>query len=334
MSFRPPVSAISFALRKVAGLDDILAEGRFPELAGDDVEAVLAEAGRFAAEVIAPLDAGGDRSGVRIENGGVVMPEGFRAAYAKWVEAGWNGLTGPTERGGQGLPLMLNMALFDMWNAASPSFAIGPALTIGAAEALGAHGDDALKDLYLDKLVSGAWTGTMNLTEPQAGSDLGALRARAERAEDGSYRIFGSKIFITYGDHDLADNIVHLVLARLPDAPAGTRGISLFLVPKYIPDADGRPGIANDVKVGGTEHKLGIHASPTCTMVFGEAGGAVGWLVGAEHRGLAAMFTMMNNARLSVAIQGVGVAERATQRALAYAQDRRQGRAPGRPARR
>src|SRR5208282_5421075 len=219
-----------------------------------------------------------------------------------------------------------------MWNGAAMAFGVGPMLTMGAIDALNAHGTDALKRAYLEKLVSGEWTGTMQLTEPQAGSDVGALRARAERAADGSYRITGQKIFITYGEHDLTDNIIHFVLARLPDAPAGTRGISLFLVPKFLLNADGSPGVRNDLRAHSLEHKLGIHGSPTCTMIFGDQGGATGFLIGEENAGMACMFTMMNRARLAVGLQGVGIAERATQQALAYARDRRQGRTAGRPA--
>ena len=228
------------------------------------------------------------------------------------------------DHGGQGLPHLLAAACTEMWNGASLAFGLCPLLTAGGIEALAAHGSDALKGRYLEKLVSGEWTATMNLTEPQAGSDLSGLRTRAEPNGDGSYRITGAKIFITYGEHDLADNIVHLVLARLKDAPAGTRGISLFLVPKVLPD-----GSRNDLRCSGLEHKLGIHASPTCSMAFGDRGGATGWLIGEENRGLACMFTMMNSARLNVGLQGVGVAEAATQKALDYARERRQGRAPG-----
>ncbi|MBH0237110.1 acyl-CoA dehydrogenase [Methylobrevis albus] len=328
MQFRAPVESIADMLNRVAGLDRALERGHFPDLSADVVSAILAEAGRFATERLAPLNQPGDRAGARLDNGTVTTAPGFAAAYADWTAGGWNGLAAPTEHGGQGLPLMLNMAVYDMWNAACPAFAICPVLTGGAIEALERHASPELKARYLLPLVEGRWTGTMNLTEPQAGSDLGALRTRAERRDDGSYRLFGQKIYITYGDHDMAENIVHLVLARLPDAPAGTRGISLFLAPKFLPDEAGRPTVRNDIAVAGLEHKLGIHASPTCTMVFGDAGGATAWLVGAENRGLAAMFTMMNNARLAVAIQGVGVAERATQRAAAYAAERRQGRAP------
>jgi butyryl-CoA dehydrogenase len=254
----------------------------------------------------------------------VTTAPGWKEAYKAWTEAGWNALPGPVEYGGQGLPTLLNSACVEMWNAASMAFGIGPVLTMGAIEALAAHGSDDLKSRYLEKLVSGEWTATMNLTEPQAGSDLAALRSRAEPVGDGTYKITGQKIFITYGEHDLTDNIVHLVLARLPDAPAGTRGISLFLVPKFLPD-----GARNDVRCHSVEHKLGIHASPTCTMIFGDNGGAVGWLVGEENRGLNCMFTMMNNARLAVGLQGVAIAERAYQQALGYANERRQGRAIG-----
>ena len=242
---------------------------------------------------------------------------------------GWNGLTAPEEFGGQGLPVALASACWEMWQAAAMAFGVGPMLTVGAIDAMVAHASDDLKQRYLRKLVSGEWMGTMQLTEPQAGSDVGALRTRAERAGDGGYRIIGQKIFITYGEHDLTGNIVHFVLARLADAPVGNRGISLFLVPQFLPDADGKPGERNDVRCHSVEHKLGIHASPTCTMIYGDNGGATGWLVGEENRGLACMFTMMNNARLNVGLQGVGIAERATQGAMAYARERRQGRAAG-----
>ncbi|MDQ0391707.1 acyl-CoA dehydrogenase [Labrys monachus] len=329
MTYQAPVADIAFALRHVADLDSLQQEGLYPEATPDVAAAVLEEAGRFASERIAPLNRDGDRVGARLEGHGVVTAPGWREAYRDWSAAGWNGLAAPASFGGQGLPLLLNAACLEMWNAASMAFGLGPLLTMGAVEALGSHGSPALRAAYLGKLVSGEWMGTMNLTEPQAGSDLGALRSRAERRDDGSYRIFGQKIFITYGDHDLTPNIVHLVLARLPNAPAGTRGISLFLVPKYLLDAEGRPDRRNDVLCAGLEHKLGIHGSPTCTMVFGDKEGAVGYLVGEEHRGLACMFTMMNNARLAVGLQGVAIAERAYQQALAYARERRQGRSAG-----
>ncbi|HEV2563981.1 MAG TPA: acyl-CoA dehydrogenase [Microvirga sp.] len=324
MTYRAPVLDIVFTMRHVAGLDRAVADGVYGDLSADLAETILEEAGRFANDVIAPLNREGDRHGSTFRDGAVTTAPGWKQAYKAWTEAGWNALPGPVEYGGQGLPTLLNSACVEMWNAASMAFGIGPVLTMGAIEALVQHASDDLKSRYLDKLVSGEWTATMNLTEPQAGSDLGALRSRAEPAGDGTYRITGQKIFITYGEHDLTDNIVHLVLARLPDAPAGTRGISLFLVPKFLPD-----GARNDVRCHSIEHKLGIHASPTCTMIFGDNGGALGWLVGEENRGLNCMFTMMNNARLAVGLQGVAIAERAYQQALSYANERRQGRAIG-----
>ena len=329
MNWQPPVDDIAFSLRHVAGIDALCRDGLFPEATADVIDAVLEEAGRFAGERIAPLNRDGDRIGARFADGRVTTAPGWKQTYADWSAAGWNALSAPTDHGGQGLPLLLNAACLELWNGASMAFGLCPLLTIGAIEALIAHGTPALRDTYLEKLVSGEWTGTMNLTEPQAGSDLAALRTRAERAGDGTYRITGQKIFITYGEQDLTANIVHLVLARLPDAPAGTRGISLFLVPKFLPDADGRPGAANDLHCASIEHKLGLHGSPTCTMVFGDKGGATAFLVGEENKGLACMFTMMNNARLAVGLQGVAIAGRAYDQALAFARERRQGRAPG-----
>ena len=329
MTYRAPVADMLFTMRHAAGLEAGIMDGTYGELSTDLVETILSEAGKYAGDVLAPLNWPGDRHGAKLENGAITMPPGWKEAYRGWAEAGWNALPGPEEYGGQGLPMLLNAACIEMWNAANMAWALGPLLTCGAIEALTVHGSDDLKRVYLEKLVSGEWMGTMNLTEPQAGSDLAALRTRAERNGDGTYSITGQKIYITYGEHELTDNIVHLVLARLPDAPAGTRGISLFLVPKFLPDADGNPGTRNDVHCSGIEHKLGIHASPTCTMVFGDEGGAKGWLIGEENRGLACMFTMMNNARLGVGLQGVAIAERAYQQALAYAAERRQGRAPG-----
>jgi alkylation response protein AidB-like acyl-CoA dehydrogenase len=331
MTYRTPVADIAFALKHASGFATALAEGLYGDLSEDVVDAVLAQAGRFATDVLAPLNTVGDRTGVVFEAGTISTPPGWKEAYREWATAGWNGLVAPEEWGGQGLPVAVNAVCLEMWNSASMAFGIGPVLTMGAVDALLAHGSDLLRHTYLPKLVSGQWTGTMQLTEPQAGSDVGALRTKAERAEDGSYRLTGQKIFITYGDHDLTDNIIHLVLARLPDAPAGARGISLFLVPKFLANADGSLGARNDVRVHSIEHKLGLHGSPTCTMVFGDQGGAVGYLVGDEHRGMACMFTMMNQARLAVGLQGVAIAERATQQALAYARERKQGRAPGAP---
>ncbi len=327
--YRAPLAEIAFTLKHVAGLPQVRDAYGAEELGEDLVEAILTEAGRFAAEEIAPLNKIADRQGTPFANGTVTTPEGWRDCYHHWIDGGWNALAATTDFGGQGLPVMLNIAALEMWNSASMAFALGPTLTMGAVEALEKHAAPELQEKYLAKLVSGEWMGTMNLTEPQAGSDLNALKARAERNADGSYRIFGQKIYITYGEHDLTDNIIHLVLARLPDAPAGTRGISLFLVPKFFVNDDGSLGARNDVRCAGIEHKLGIHGSPTCTMIYGDEGGATGWLIGEENRGLACMFTMMNNARLAVGVQGLGVSERAFQQALAYALDRRQGRAPG-----
>ena len=324
MTYRAPVAEIAFLMRHVAGLDRAIAAGLHGDFTPDLAETILEEAGRFASDVIAPLNRVGDRHGTPFKDGAVTMPPGWKDVYRAWIEAGWNALPGPAEHGGHGLPVLLNSGCVEMWNSACLAFGLGPILTMGAIEALREHGSRELNDRYLGRIVSGEWTATMNLTEPQAGSDLGALRTRAERTPDGTYKIAGQKIFITYGEHDLTDNIVHLVLARLPDAPPGTRGISLFLVPKVLPD-----GTRNDVRCGSVEHKLGIHASPTCTMIYGDRGGATGWLVGEENRGLACMFTMMNNARLAVGIQGVAIAERAYQQALAYANERCQGRAPG-----
>src|SRR6266540_5055948 len=329
MTYRAPVADIAFALKHAAGFAPALAEGLYGDLGEDVVEAVLEEAGRFATEVIAPLNTVGDRQGARFKDGAVTTPDGWKEAYRDWAAAGWNGLSAPTQWGGQGLPHAVNAACIEMWNSAAMAFGIGPVLTMGAVDALVAHGEERLKNSYLPKLVSGEWTGTMQLTEPQAGSDVGALRTRAERADDGSYRIKGTKIFITYGDHDMTDNIVHFVLARLPDAPAGTKGISLFLIPKFMVNADGSLGARNDIYPSGVEHKLGMHASPTCTMTMGDHGGAVGYLIGEENKGMLCMFTMMNQARLGVGLEGVGIADRAYQQALAFAQERKQGRAVG-----
>ncbi|MBB4184210.1 hypothetical protein GGE07_000823 [Sinorhizobium terangae] len=332
--YKAPVDEIAFTLKHVAGMAEALDAGVFGELGEDLVDAILAEAGRFATEEVAPLGDIGDRQGARLVDGAVKTPEGWRDLYHNWIGGGWNGLTAPEAFGGQNLPHMLHVAAMEMWNAGSMAFALGPTLTMGAIEALEKHGSEALKATYLAKMVSGEWTATMNLTEPHAGSDLGVLKTRAERRDDGSYRIFGQKIFITWGEHDFTDNIVHLVLARLPDAPAGTKGISLFLVPKFLVNADGSLGARNDLFCHSLEHKLGIHGSPTCTMIygdgkFGDEKGAIGYLIGEENRGLACMFTMMNNARLAVGMQGVAIADAATQKAITYAKERTQGRAPG-----
>ncbi|NKJ06870.1 acyl-CoA dehydrogenase [Rhizobium sp. SG741] len=332
--YKAPVEEIAFTLKHVAGMERAMEEGILGDLSADVLDAILAEAGRFAGDEMEPLAEIGDRQGAKLVDGKVVLPDGWEKLYRDWIAGGWNGLTAPEEFGGQGLPHMLNIATLEMWNSASMAFGLAPTLTMGAVEALIAHGSEDLKKTYLPKLVSGEWAGTMNLTEPHAGSDVGALRTRAERRDDGTYRLFGQKIFITWGDHEAAENIVHFVLARLPDAPAGTRGISLFLVPKFLVNDDGSLGARNDYFAHSLEHKLGIHGSPTCTIIYGDGKygaekGAVAWLVGEENKGLACMFTMMNNARLAVGIQGVAIAEAATQKAIAYASERTQGRAPG-----
>ena len=327
--FRAPVSDIRFTLDHIAGFDRLATLNVFAEATPDLVGAVLEEIGRLAGEVLAPLNRVGDAQGSVLENGVVRTPDGFRAAYAKFAEGGWNGLSFDPDYGGQGLPFTLSVAMMEMVTAANMGFALCPMLNLGGLEALKTHASDALKARFLEPVVSGRWTMTMNLTEPQAGSDVGALRTRAEPQDDGSYRISGQKIFITYGDHDWTENILHLVLARTPDAPPGTKGISLFLVPKFHVNDDGSIGEANDLRCVSLEHKLGIHASPTAVMSYGDEGRCVGYLLGEENKGMRCMFTMMNHARLNVGLQGLAIAERATQRALAYASERRQGRAVG-----
>ncbi|VAW11824.1 3-methylmercaptopropionyl-CoA dehydrogenase (DmdC) [hydrothermal vent metagenome] len=329
MSFNAPLLDIMFAMKHASGFELLREIPRFADFDDDTAIAVLTEAGRLMTEKIAPLNTVGDQNPARLENDHVVLPPGWKDAYEAYVQGGWLGLPFTHEIGGMGLPMVVNAAVADMMNGANLAFGVGPLLTQGAVEALSVHASEELKVAYLPKMVTGEWAATMNLTEPQAGTDLGLLKTRAEPADDDSYRITGTKIFITYGDHDLTENIIHLVLARLPDAPVGTRGISLFLVPKFLLKPDGTPGRRNDVRCIGLERKLGIHASPTCVMAFGENDGATGFLVGEPHGGLTAMFTMMNNARLLVGIQGVGIAERAGQQALAYAKERRQGRRPG-----
>ena len=326
MTYQAPVDDIMQSLKTAAGLDDLIRSGTLEGMDEDTIRAVIEEAGKFASEVLEPLSAVGDRTGSKLVDGKVVTPPGWKEAYHQFAEGGWGALAAPTHWGGQDLPQVVATAAGEIWNAANLAFGLCPLLTFGAIDAIEAQGSGELKRTYLPKMVTGEWTGTMNLTEPHAGSDLGHLTTRAEPQHDGSYRIFGTKIFITYGDHEMTDNIIHLVLARLPDAPPGTRGISLFLVPKYLVNKDGTLGGRNDVVCAGLEHKLGIHASPTCVMKYGEKDGAIGYLVGEENRGLNVMFIMMNAARLAVGVQGVAVAERATQRAIAYAKERRQGR--------
>jgi alkylation response protein AidB-like acyl-CoA dehydrogenase len=324
MTFRAPARDLAFSLIEVAGAGALMGEGGFAEFDTEIMHAVLEAGAALADEVLAPIDAEGDRVGARLENGTVVAPPGFRAAFRAYADGGWVGLSADPEHGGQGLPRALSLAVCEMFNAANMSFALAPLLTASAIEALTAHGDARQQALYLPRLISGEWTGTMNLTEAQAGTDLGLIRTRAEPDGEG-WRLTGEKIFITWGDHDCADNIVHLVLARLPDAPAGVKGISLFLATKRLTDEDGKLGEANRLRPASIEHKLGIHGSPTCVMLYE---GARAELVGRPNEGLAHMFTMMNAARLNVGIQGVGVAERAYQRALAYALERRQSRSP------
>ncbi len=325
MSYIAPVDDIMHALQSAAGLDQMIADGTV-SVDAETIRAIIEEAGKFGANVLDPLNWSGDREGSKLIDGVVHTPKGWKEAYQAFADGGWSSLPCDEAHGGQGLPQVVAMSVAEIWNATNMGFGLCPLLTNGAIDALEAHGTDAQKRLYLGKMVSGEWTGTMNLTEPHAGSDLGHLRAKAAKQADGTYRITGTKIFITYGDHEMTDNIVHLVLARLPDAPPGTRGISLFVVPKYLVNADGSIGARNDVVCAGLEHKLGIHASPTCTMKFGEQGGAIGTLLGEENRGLNVMFIMMNAARLAVGVQGVAIADRATQRAIQYAKDRRQGR--------
>ena len=329
MTYIAPLDDIFFALKTAGGLDGMLAQELYPGLDEGTIRAVIEQAGKFASDVLEPLNASGDRTGSKLINGKVVTPPGFAAAYKHFADGGWSALPCPEVYGGQGLPEVVSVIACEIWNSANMAFGMCPLLTQGAIHAIEAGGSDALKDAYLPKMISGQWTGTMNLTEPHAGSDLSQLTTRAERQSDGAYRITGTKIYISYGEHDMAENIIHLVLARLPDGRPGTRGISLFLVPKVLVTADGSLGALNDVVCAGVEHKLGITASPTCVMKFGEQGGATGYLVGEEHRGLATMFVMMNAARLAVGMQGVAIAERATQRAVAYAKDRRQGRSSG-----
>ncbi len=314
----------------MADLDALASLPGFEHADPELVDGLLDEAARFFAEVVAPTNRDGDTTGaVHNADGSVTTAPGHAKAYERYVDAGWGGLGFPEEHGGGGFPWLLVIALQEMLTAANMSFSLCPLLTQGAIEALIDHGSEIQQEIYLRRMVTGEWTGTMNLTEPQAGSDVGALTTKAEPAEDGTWRITGQKIFITYGEHDMADNIVHLVLARTPGAPPGTKGISLFIVPKILVNDDGSLGEPNDVRCVSIEHKLGIHASPTCVMAYGDEGGAVGYLVGEENDGMRAMFTMMNSARLSVGLEGLALAERAYQQALAYAHERTQGRAIG-----
>ena len=330
--YRAPLDDIRFTLDHVVPLATLASLPPFAHADRETLAALLDEAGRFAEEVVAPTNRAGDQEGARIVDGGVVTPESFRAAYTRYVTSGWGAMQHPESHGGGGFPLLAATAVKELVTSANMAFSLNPLLTTGAVHLLTHHGSPEQQARYLPRMVTGEWAGTMNLTEPQAGSDVGAVTARAEPAGDGTYRITGQKIYITYGDHDLSEQIVHLVLARLPDAPPGTKGISLFIVPRLLLDDQGEPAGPNDVQVVSIEHKLGIHASPTCVMAFGERGdGAVGELVGAPHDGMRQMFTMMNDARLGVGLQGLAVAERAAQQAEAFARDRLQGRAAGAP---
>ncbi|HEY8555580.1 MAG TPA: acyl-CoA dehydrogenase [Burkholderiales bacterium] len=323
-----PVKDMLFVMKSLAGLEELAKLPGWSEVTPDTVQSILEEASRFASEVLDPLNKVGDRTPSRVENGAVTTPPGFKEAYRKYVEGGWPTVAAPTEFGGQGMPQLVAMALQEMWCSANMAFQLCPMLGQAAVEAIEQYGSPEQKKTFLPKMVTGEWTGTMNLTEPQAGSDLAAIRTRAVPEGD-HYRITGTKIFITWGEHDCAENIVHMVLARLPDAPEGVKGISLFIVPKFLVNPDGSLGERNDITCVSLEHKLGIHGSPTCVMSYGDKGGAIGYLVGQPHRGLEYMFLMMNRARLGVGFQGVAMAERAYQQALAYARERVQGRAIG-----
>lgn len=325
MPYRAPISDYEFLLSNVVGFDQVAATDKFSEASVDVVSAILSEAGKMCEEVMAPLQRPGDLEPARLENGVLRTSTGYADGWKAIAEGGWIGMSGDPEYGGMGLPMTVTTAVNEMMSAACLSLQLAPLMSQGQIEALEHHASDELKELYLPKLMSGEWSGTMNLTEPQAGSDVGALSSKAVPNGDGTYAVTGQKIYISWGDNDFCENICHLVLARLPDGVPGTKGISLFLVPKYIPDENGKPGVANDLKVVSLEHKMGLHGSPTCVMQYD---GATGWLVGKEHGGMAAMFTMMNNARLGVGGQGVGSAEGAYQHALAYALERKQGKTP------
>ncbi len=329
MTFAAPIAEQLFVLKHITGIDALAQHGRFADSTADVVQAIVEGIGEFAANEFAPLNRIGDVVGARLIDGKVVMPDGFVAAYQSYVANGWGSINAPSDFGGQGLPFSMATVALDSLGAANMAFALCPILSVGAIEAINHHGSEAQKAAYLPKLSTAEWSGTMNLTEPQAGSDVGALRATATPLGDGRYQIRGQKIYISFGDHDMVENIVHLVLARTPGAPAGTKGISLFLVPKYQLAADGGIGKANDIKVVSIEHKMGINASPTCVLAFGEEGECVGELIGPEFGGMRAMFTMMNNARLNVGLQGVQIAEAATQKAIWFARERVQSAKAG-----
>ncbi|WP_137936627.1 acyl-CoA dehydrogenase [Chitinivorax sp. B] len=328
MPYTAPIKDQQFVLKEIAGLEAVLALPGNEETSVELVDAILEEASKFSSDILAPLNKLGDK-GHKLVDGAVTTVAGFKEAYHQFRDAGWVGMRAPVDFGGQGLPALVTMATEEMWCAANLAFSLCPLLTLGAVEALDHHASDELKAVYLSKMSSGEWPGTMNLTEPQAGSDLAQVRSKAVPQADGTYLISGQKIFITWGEHDMSDNIVHLVLARLPDAPAGVKGISLFVVPKFLVNAEGSLGKRNDAYCVSIEHKLGIHGSPTCVMSYGDNGGAVGYLVGEANKGLAYMFTMMNHARLGVGVEGMAISERAYQKAVVYAKDRVQSRELG-----
>jgi alkylation response protein AidB-like acyl-CoA dehydrogenase len=331
-SYRPPLRDIQFVLDHVAGLGEILSSDRYAHVDAETLREVLGEAGRFMAEVVAPTNVDGDRVGSqRKSDATVVTPPGFKEAYRQWVDSGFGAMAFDPDFGGAGFPRVSALAVLEMMTSANMSLSLCPLLTQSVIEAVDAYGSDGQRNTYLPKMLTGEWTGTMNLTEPQAGSDVGAVRCKAEPNADGSWRLFGQKIFITYGEHDLAENIIHLVLARTPGAPPGTTGLSMFVVPKFLVNDDNSLGVRNDAFCVAIEHKLGIHGSPTAVMAYGDNGGATGWLLGDEFGGMRYMFTTMNSARLSIGMEGLSVSERAYQDALAYAQERQQGTAVGAP---
>lgn len=327
--YKAPTNDMMFVLEHIANLSELASREGYEHADLETVDGVLGEAARFMEEQLVPLNQKGDQEGVVVKNGQIFHPDGFADAYERFVEAGWNGIALDESYGGGGMPWCVGLAVQEMMTAANMAFSLCPLLTQGAIDAISHHASETLQEIYLPKMISGEWSGTMNLTEPQAGSDVGALTSKALPGKDGTWLISGTKIFITYGEHELSENIIHLVLARTPDAPPGTKGISLFLVPKYLVNDDGSLGERNDLRVVSSEHKIGIHASPTCVMSYGDEAGAVGWMVGEENTGMGAMFTMMNNARLSVGLQGLSLTDRSYQQARQYSVDRKQGKAIG-----
>jgi len=327
--YSAPTADMLFVLEHIAGLSQLADRDAYEHADLDTVEGLLDEAARFMEEQLVPLNRKGDEEGLVVDNGKIFHPDGFADAYTRFVEAGWNGISMNEDHGGGGMPWCVGLAVQEMMTASNMAFSLCPLLTQGAIDAISHHANETLKEIYLPKMVSGQWSGTMNLTEPHAGSDVGALTAKAVPGNNGTWLISGTKIFITYGEHELTENIIHLVLARTPEAPPGTKGISLFIVPKFLVDDDGSLGARNDVRVVSSEHKIGIHASPTCVMSYGDQGGAIGWMVGEENTGMRAMFTMMNNARLSVGLEGLSLTDRSYQQARQYSVDRKQGKAIG-----